>query len=784
MPLQPGDKLGHYEILAPIGAGGMGEVYRARDSKLKREVAMKVLPEAFARDTERMARFQREAELLAALNHPNIAAIYGVEASALILEVVEGVAPHGPMPVGEGLRLAGQLAEALEYAHEKGIIHRDLKPANIKVTAKGRVKVLDFGLAKAMTGEPKAQESKGSPTLSMTVTTGGVIMGTPAYMSPEQAKGLPTDRRSDVWSFGAVLLELLTGKRAFTGPTWSEVIAAVLLTDPAIPPDLPEGVQRLLRRCLTKDPQERLQSTSEARIAIEESLNGAHGEPIVAAAAPQSGHQPWWLARSARALAAIALLATLAGAAWLYRSRADAIDSLAVLPFVNAGGDPNAEYLSDGITESLINSLSLLPNLKVMSRDSAFHYKGKDTDVQTIGKELGVRAVFKGRVVQRGDSLDVGAELINARDGSHIWGQQYTRKAADIFALQGDIAREITTALRTHLTGSDQKRMDKSYTANPEAYQLYLQGLYWSNKRSESSYKKAVEYFQQAIGKDPQYALAYASLAEAYSVPANNTYGAPKENYPKAKAAALKALEIDDSLAEGHASLAFVKALYDWDWPGAEAEYRRAIELNPDYPRVHESRGNVLRHTGPMEESIREERRALELDPLSLPVNRGLGYALYDARQYDQAIEQELKALELDPNYNLARSILGRAYLEKAMYGEAIAEFEKARAALPNNILSLADLGRAYARAGRKAEARKVIDQLIERSTQTYVFPKYLTMIYAALGEKDKAFEWLEKSYEDRSLGSGMALKSSPVFDPLRSDPRFADLLRRLNLQP
>jgi serine/threonine protein kinase/Tfp pilus assembly protein PilF len=669
MPLATGTKLGHYEVLAPIGAGGMGEVYRARDSRLKRDVAMKVLPEAFARDAERMARFQREAEVLASLNHPNIAAIYGVEGNALILELVEGVAPHGPMPVDEALRLAGQLAEALEYAHEKGVIHRDLKPANIKVTPKGKVKVLDFGLAKAMTEEQEAQESEDSPTLSMTVTRGGVILGTPAYMSPEQARGLPTDHRSDVWSFGVVLLEVLTGKRAFTGQAGSEVIAAVLLTDPAIPPELPESVQRLLHCCLTKDPRQRLQSISEARIAIEESLSEAHGEPNVADAAPQSSQVPsqlWWQTKKTRGLAAISLITAMAGAVWLYRSRVDAIDSLAVLPFVNAGGDPNAEYLTDGITESLINSLSQLPNLKVMSRDSAFHYKGKDTDVRTIGKELGVQAVFKGRVVQRGDSLDVSAELINVRDNSHIWGQQYSRKSADIFRLQGELAREITTALRTRLSGDDKKRMAKSYTANPEAYQLYLQGLYWSNKRSESSYKKAVGYFQQAIDKDRQYALAYASLADAYSIPANNTYAVPKENYPKAKAAALKALEIDDSLAEGHASLAFVKALYDWDWAGAEAEYRRAMELNPDYSRVHESRGNVLRHTGPMEESIEEERRALGLDPFSLPVNRGLGYALYDARQYDQAIEQELKTLELDPNYHLARSILGRAYLEKA----------------------------------------------------------------------------------------------------------------------
>jgi tetratricopeptide (TPR) repeat protein len=408
-------------------------------------------------------------------------------------------------------------------------------------------------------------------------------------------------------------------------------------------------------------------------------------------------------------------------------------------------------------------------------------FKGKDTDAQIVGRQLGVRAVFKGRVMQRGENLDVSAELVDARDDSHIWGEQYTRDAADLFTLQNDLAREITTALRMRLTGEDEKRMAKSYTANPEAYQDYLKGSYWLNKSSDEGMHKGIEYFQQAIAKDPAYALAYDGLAQCYSALTPLGFVSPKETFPRAKEAALKALEIDDTLAEAHASLGYIKAEYDWDWSGGEKEFQRAIELKPSYGGAYRDYGIALRQMGRLEESIAEHNRALDLDPISLIINRALGLAFYEARQYDQAIEQERKTLELDPNFIPALDTLGMAYVQKSMYKEGMAEFEKLLAISPGNPLGLSDLGYAYAVAGRRAEAQKVLDQLNEHSRANYVPAMLRARIYAGLGEKDKAIEWLERGYEDRSIPP---VKVDPALDPLHSDPRFADLLRRMNLQP
>ena len=494
-----------------------------------------------------------------------------------------------------------------------------------------------------------------------------------------------------------------------------------------------------------------------------------------------------WRSRAGLGIAAVALLASLAAAGWLYKfaARAEAIDSLAVLPFVNANADPNTEYLSDGITESLINSLSQLPHLKVMSRDSAFRYKGKETDVQTVGRELGVRAIFKGRVTQRGDTLNVSAELINARDGSHVWGQQYDRKLADMVALQEEIAREMASALRMRLTGAEEKRLTKSYTANTEAYQDYLRGRYFWNKRSEDALNKGVEYFQQAIAKDPKYALAYDGLADCYILLAVYGFSPPREAFPRAKEAALKSLEIDDTLAEAHTSLARIKAEYDWDWSGGEKEFQRAKELDPSYATADLWYGDVLATMGRHEESVTNYERALELDPLSLASNMVLGQAFYFARHYDQAIEQLQKTLELDPNFVAPRVYLGLAYLQKSMCKEGVAEFEKGLLISPGNPNVLGQLGYAYAVSGRRAEAQRVLDKLNQLSKRKYVREKAGAALCVGLGDNGKAFEWLEKGYEERSIGlGGVDIKVDPIFDPLRSDPRFANLLRRMNLQP
>jgi len=479
----------------------------------------------------------------------------------------------------------------------------------------------------------------------------------------------------------------------------------------------------------------------------------------------------------------------MAAAGWFYRiggRGGETIDSVAVLAFVNASADPNTEYLSDGITESLINNLTQLRRLRVMARSTVFRFKGIDVDPQKIGRDLQVRAVLTGRLLQRGDTLIVQTELVDVEKGSQLWGAQYNRKLADVLAVQEDIARGISQNLRLRLTGDEEKRLAKTYTANPEAYQDYLKGRYWWNKRTEEGLNKGIEYFQQAITKDPTYALAYTGLADCHSALASYHFVPPKETFPKAKEAALKALEIDDTLAEAHASLAFVKSEYDWDWSAGEREFQRAIELNPSYATAHQWHAVALGTMGRSEDAIAEGKRAVELDPLSLAINRDLGRVFYLARQYDQAIEQERKTLELDPNFAWAHLTLGQAYVQKSTYKEGIAEFEKELVISTGSTIALGDLGYAYAVAGRRAEAQKVLDKLNELSKQKWVPAWSRTPIYAGLGEKDKAFEWLDKAYEERSIITGFwgYTKADPAYDPLRSDPRFADLLRRMNLQP
>jgi serine/threonine-protein kinase len=759
----------------------MGEVYRARDSKLKRDVAIKVLPQSLAADPDSLARFEREALAVAALSHPNILAIFDFgthEGTAYAVtellegETLRGKLDSGPIPRRQAVDYALQVVKGLSAAHEKGIVHRDLKPENLFVAKDGHLKILDFGLAKMV--EPVAPGKETSAPTGSGHTEPGTVMGTVGYMSPEQVKGFPVDHRSDIFSFGTILYELLSGKKAFKRDTNAETIAAIMRDEP---PELSESgrnispaLDRIVKHCLEKDRDHRFQSVRDIAFALSETSG-----PAAASGAPAARER----LRRGRLAIGLGVVALAAAALWLRPGKT--IDSLAVLPFVNAGGDPNAEYLSDGITESLINSVSQIPGIKVVSRASAFHYKGRDAGARTVGRELGVAAVLTGRIVQRGDALSIRAELVDARDDTHLWGEEYNRRLSDILAVQEEIARDISGKLRQRLTGEEKKRLTRRYTENAEAYALYLKGRYHWNKRTGEDVQKGIGYFQQAIEKDPTYALAYAGLADSYVILFQYAGLPSRETFPKAKAAALRALEIDDTLAQAHTALAFAHEDFDWDFSAAEKEFRRAIELDPKYPTVHHWYSLYLSRVGRHEQAVAEAERANELDPLSPIISNIRAAAFSFARQYDRAIEAARKTLELDKGFIPALVSLGVALEQKRMYPEAIAEFEKGVRLSGRRIELVADLGHAYAVSGRREEAMRLIEELKGWSVRGYDPLANIAVVYAGLGQNDEAMLWLEKAYQARSAWLiYVALKVNPRWDALRSDARFQDLLRRI----
>jgi len=776
MPLAPGHRLGPYEILAPIGAGGMGEVYRARDTRLGREVAVKVLPPHLAANPGALARFEREARAVAALSHPNILAIHDFGSdqgvSYAVTELLEGETlrdrlERSPLGWRRAAEMAVALAEGLAAAHAKQITHRDLKPANIFLTSDGRVKILDFGLARSDPA-PGDQDATAGPE-----TEPGTILGTVGYMSPEQVRGSPADPRSDIFSFGCVLYEMVTGQQAFARPTGPETMAAILNEDP--PPaagsgkEIPAELERIVTHCLEKNPPQRFQSARDLAFALQ-ALRAPAAAPSARPAAPR------WSRRAVWAAAAVVVLAALAAFLYLRGGSGKQIQSLAVLPFANAGADPNTEYLSEGITESLINSLSQLPNLAVRSRSMVQRYKGKDADARAAGRELGVDAVLSGRLTQRDQALAISIEVVDAATGNHLWGEQYNRTLAGLLAVQEEITRDITDKLRLRLTGQQKKSPAKRSTDNAEAYQLYLKGRYHWNKRSADGLRTAIDYFQQAIGKDPGYALAHAGLADCYTMLGNYFILSPNETYPKARAAATRALEIDEQLAQAHTSLAGVKVWYEWDWNGADREFRRAVELNPQDATAHQWYSYYYLAMGKGEQALRQYRKALELDPLSLPVTTFYGQMLIFNRQYDQATEHLRKALEMDPGFGPAHWILGQAHVNQGRYQEAIAEFEKAPATMGGGPGPTVGLALVYATSGRRAEALKALKEAKRSMWQVQA------AVYAQLGQKDEAFAELEKAFQDRSLRPD-TLRLDPAMDPLRSDPRWANLMRRVGLE-
>ncbi|HEX6731329.1 MAG TPA: protein kinase [Pyrinomonadaceae bacterium] len=821
-PLRPGTKLGRYEIHAQLGAGGMGEVYLAEDTKLGRKVALKILPSELAANQLHMRRFTQEAKAAAALNHPNIAHIYEIGESDnlhfIAMEFVDGQTLRDCLKSRETdlkkiLRYLQHVAEALAKAHTAGIVHRDLKPDNIMITREGYAKILDFGLAKLLE-QPGDLNSLAEASKTLTrpmYSTPGAIMGTPSYMSPEQAQGKPVDHRSDIFSFGSILYEAVTGQRPFDGESIVETLhniihapaPAVKEADVGPPVDL----TRIVRRCLAKDQDERYQSITEAAIELRELRRQVEGLALVdahtnsAASATVSGSSrsnatvserlpassaEYIVGRIARhkslAILLLLLLVGIIGGALYFSGRRgeSAIDSIAVLPFVNQSRDQDTEYVSDGLTESIINSLTQFRNIRVIARSSVFHYKGKETDPLAIGKELGVRALLTGRVMQRGDNLLVSTELIDLRENRQIWGEQYERKISDLLAVQREIARDITTNLRLKLSGTEQKSLAKQYTNNAEAYQLYLKGRFYWNERRADALKKAIEYFNQAIEQDRNFALAYAGLADTYVLLPGYGAGSPEESYPKAKSAAKKALEIDDDLAEAHAALANSLFLSDWNFAESNREFQRAIELNPNYAAAHHWYGGNLLIMAKFDDAIAEMNRAQELDPLSLIINTELGTTYLYARQYERSIEQLRKTLQMDQSFYFAHYSLGMAYVMKGSVEEGQAEYQKARQ-LNDDPFVLALLGHSYAVSGKKDEALRTTEQLKEISRQRYVPAYSLAIVYAGLNEKEQAFEWLEKSYKAHE-GYVTILKIDPFLDNLRSDARFAALMLRVGV--
>ncbi|MCI0392271.1 MAG: protein kinase [Acidobacteria bacterium] len=785
-----GRTLDHYQVRSLLGQGGMGEVYRAHDTRLNRDVAVKILPEHLAGDAEALRRFEREAKAVAALSHPNILSIFdfGTEQGVnyAVMELLEGETlrdrmKHSPLNWRGAVEIGISIAEGLAAAHAKGIIHRDLKPENIFLTTYGQVKILDFGIARV-----KHVVSANDETLTTAATTRpGTIMGTFGYMSPEQVRGETADAPSDIFSLGCVLYEMVSGKRPFAHTTTAESIAAILKEDPLalteVNREVPGALAQLINHCLEKKPDDRYQSAHDLAFELRKILSERGALRSVVSSAI-SRLRPDTPAIRIGAIVVIPLM-VLALALYLFSRRETTIDSLAILPVVNASGDANLEYLSDGMTEGLINSLSQLAKLRVMARSTVFSYKGKEIDPRKVGRELNVRAVFTGRVLQSGDNLSVQVDLVDSTDGSQLWGERYNQKLANFTALEAEIARRISEKLRPGLSSKERERLTKHHSEKSEAHLLYLKGRHFWNNWTGKDFNKGLQYFEQALAVDPGYALAWVGLADAY-YGLSGVYLPSREMMPKVRAAARRALDIDETLGEAHASLAFATAFYDWDWVAGEREFKRAIELNPGYANAHWGYGLYFINIGRPNEALRELKLAQELDPLSPSIAVTAVWPYYftppSARQYDQAVSHLQRIIEVNPNFPPAHSLLGLVYQQKGMFKEALAEAKQARQ-LDDAPWTLADLGRSYAMGGWKSEAKHVIDELQAPSNQKHIRPCAIAGIYAGLGEKEQAFAWLEKAFDSRDEDVSL-ISVDPRFDGLRSDPRFSDLVRRMNL--
>ena len=778
-----GQKISHYRILEKLGEGGMGVVYKAEDTRLKRIVALKFLPPIFSTDKEAQQRFIHEAQAASALNHTNICSIHTIEEfekeQFIDMEFVEGktlgvLLKEKVLTLMEVVNTALQIAEGLNAAHKKGIVHRDIKPDNIMLTDDRHVKIMDFGLAKL----------KGSSTLTKLHTT----LGTLSYMSPEQARGEEVDQRTDIFSLGAVVYEMITGRRPFSGEHEAVIMYSIMNESPEplarYKADLPDETQRVIDKALAKDRDKRYQHVDELLVdlrALQKNLEMGRSISAVNAPLQMTKHKRFLYGSAA----IIVVVAVVLGVISFLLPTSEVLDSVAVLPLENRSGDSNQEYFCDGMTDAVITELQKIKSLRIISWTSVRKYKKSDKSLPEIAKELGVKAVVEGSVLREGETVRINVQLIQASPEKHMWANAFDRSMRNILALQSEVAQAIVQEIKVVVTPDEHKRLPATYRAvNPEAHELYLKGKFFSEKAGaqENDLKTAIGYFNMAIAKDSNYAPSYSGLSLAYYYLSNLGWLSPEEAFPKAEQAASKALQKDSTLVDAQVLLAVKKYIYDWDWRAAEKQFRLAIELNPGSSRAHDEYSQFLSGFASMDACIAENKRAQELDPLSLNIKMNLVYIYWiDPHQYDKAISVCKAVLEMDPRYFMAYEYLGLIYLAQNRFAEALEVFRKYEQLWPEDIYNKSHFALAYARMGDRVRAEDYVRQIVEDSAKTYFPVFHLAILYAQMGQKDQAIESLEKACQKHEMYPVQA-KFNPFLDPLRPDPRFKALLQKMGL--